>query len=182
MRARETLRQKRGSTDVDRHVRVELVGAEFTKSIPGEARGIVDEQADRAIAAAKMISAQSGSARSATTFIAPSRHLIVGMMDVRDDVPAVAEQRFGEVSADAFAGAGDDGGASVAMDRPLRRFRRNDNRAAMPETRPPIDLKGVSLAELQKLIDERRCRRSINGIPSAAAIPGCGSRATGLVS
>ena len=25
----------------------------------------------------------------------------------------------------------------------------------MPETRPPIDLKGVSLAELQKLIDER---------------------------
>lgn len=26
----------------------------------------------------------------------------------------------------------------------------------MPETRPPIDLKGVSLAELQKLIDERR--------------------------
>src|SRR3982751_6250871 len=28
--------------------------------------------------------------------------------------------------------------------------------AAMPETRPPIDLKGVSLAELQKLIDERK--------------------------
>ena len=26
----------------------------------------------------------------------------------------------------------------------------------MPETRPPIDLQGVSLAELQKLIDERR--------------------------
>jgi hypothetical protein len=42
------------------------------------------------------------------------------------------------------------------MDRPLRRFRRNDNRAAMPETRPPIDLKGVSLAELQQLIDERK--------------------------
>jgi hypothetical protein len=42
------------------------------------------------------------------------------------------------------------------MDRPLRRFGRNDNRAAMPETRPPIDLKGVSLAELQKLIDERK--------------------------
>jgi hypothetical protein len=42
------------------------------------------------------------------------------------------------------------------MDRPLRRFRRNDNRAAMPETRPPIELKGVSLAELQNLIDERK--------------------------
>jgi hypothetical protein len=42
------------------------------------------------------------------------------------------------------------------MDRPLRRFGRNDNRAAMPESRPPIDLKGVSLAELQKLIDERK--------------------------
>jgi uncharacterized protein len=42
------------------------------------------------------------------------------------------------------------------MDRPLRRFGGNDNRAAMPETRPPIDLKGVSLAELQKLIDERK--------------------------
>ena len=26
----------------------------------------------------------------------------------------------------------------------------------MPETRPPIDLKGISFAELQKLIDERR--------------------------
>ena len=26
----------------------------------------------------------------------------------------------------------------------------------MPETRPPIDLKGVSLAELQKLIDDRK--------------------------
>src|SRR5215217_671051 len=26
----------------------------------------------------------------------------------------------------------------------------------MPETRPPIELQGVSLAELQKLIDERR--------------------------
>lgn len=26
----------------------------------------------------------------------------------------------------------------------------------MPETRPPIDLQGISLAELQKLIDERR--------------------------
>ena len=26
----------------------------------------------------------------------------------------------------------------------------------MPETRPPIDLKGISLAELQRLIDERR--------------------------
>jgi hypothetical protein len=42
------------------------------------------------------------------------------------------------------------------MDRPLRRFGGNDNRAPMPETRPPIDLKGVSLAELQKLIDERK--------------------------
>jgi hypothetical protein len=28
--------------------------------------------------------------------------------------------------------------------------------AAMPETRPPIELQGLSLAELQKLIDERR--------------------------
>jgi len=42
------------------------------------------------------------------------------------------------------------------MDRPLRRFGGNDNRAAMPETRPPIDLKGISLAELQTLIDERK--------------------------
>jgi hypothetical protein len=42
------------------------------------------------------------------------------------------------------------------MDRPLRRFGGNDNRAPMPETRPPIDLKGVSLAELQRLIDERK--------------------------
>lgn len=31
---------------------------------------------------------------------------------------------------------------------------RNDG--AVPESRPPIDLKGLSLAELQKLIDERR--------------------------
>src|SRR4051812_12082632 len=33
---------------------------------------------------------------------------------------------------------------------------KQSNDAAMPETRPPIDLKGVSLAELQKLIDERK--------------------------
>ena len=29
----------------------------------------------------------------------------------------------------------------------------------MPESRPPIDLHGISLADLQKLIDERGCRR-----------------------
>jgi hypothetical protein len=42
------------------------------------------------------------------------------------------------------------------IDRPLRRFDGNDNRATMPETRPPIELKGLSLSELQMLIDERR--------------------------
>jgi len=40
--------------------------------------------------------------------------------------------------------------------RSLRRFRADDNRAFVPETRPPIELQGISLAELQRLIDQRR--------------------------
>ena len=48
-------------------------------------------------AAAKMTSAQSGSARSATTLIAPPANLVLGMVDMRDDRPAVAEQRLGEM-------------------------------------------------------------------------------------
>jgi hypothetical protein len=38
----------------------------------------------------------------------------------------------------------------------LLRFGHNDNSRPMPETRPPIELQGLSLADLQKLIDERR--------------------------
>jgi hypothetical protein len=38
----------------------------------------------------------------------------------------------------------------------LLRIEGDDNRAAVPETRPPIELQGISLAELQRLIDERR--------------------------
>lgn len=38
----------------------------------------------------------------------------------------------------------------------MSRAAKQSNDAAMPESRPPIDLKGISLAELQKLIDERR--------------------------
>jgi uncharacterized protein len=38
----------------------------------------------------------------------------------------------------------------------LRRFGSDDNRAAVPETHPPIELAGISLAELQRLIDQRR--------------------------
>jgi hypothetical protein len=38
----------------------------------------------------------------------------------------------------------------------LLRFGANDNRSAMPEIRPPIELQGLSLADLQRLIDERR--------------------------
>src|SRR6476659_9463035 len=34
--------------------------------------------------------------------------------------------------------------------------RSNPMTAAMPETRPPIELQGLSLAELQALLDERR--------------------------
>jgi uncharacterized protein len=33
---------------------------------------------------------------------------------------------------------------------------KQSNDVVMPESRPPIDLQGISLAELQKLIDERR--------------------------
>src|SRR3954470_20219858 len=38
----------------------------------------------------------------------------------------------------------------------LRRFAGDDNSTAMPESRPPIELQGISLAELQRLIDDRR--------------------------
>src|SRR5690242_21894936 len=33
---------------------------------------------------------------------------------------------------------------------------KQSNDGAMPESRPPIELQGISLAELQRLIDERR--------------------------
>jgi hypothetical protein len=33
---------------------------------------------------------------------------------------------------------------------------KQSNDSSMPETRPPIDLQGISLAELQNLVDERR--------------------------
>src|SRR4051812_20119601 len=38
----------------------------------------------------------------------------------------------------------------------LRRFAGDDNSTPMPESHPPIALQGISLAELQRLIDERR--------------------------
>jgi hypothetical protein len=38
----------------------------------------------------------------------------------------------------------------------LLRFTGNDNRSGMPETRPPIELLGLSLADLQALIDQRQ--------------------------
>ena len=38
----------------------------------------------------------------------------------------------------------------------LLRSARNDRRAPMPETRPPIELQGMSLAELAKVIDQRK--------------------------
>src|SRR3954470_17020958 len=38
----------------------------------------------------------------------------------------------------------------------LRCFAGDDNSTAMPKSRPPIELQGISLAELQRLIDERR--------------------------
>jgi uncharacterized protein len=38
----------------------------------------------------------------------------------------------------------------------LLRFGWDDNRSLMPESRPPIELRGLSLAELQKAIDQRR--------------------------
>jgi len=38
----------------------------------------------------------------------------------------------------------------------LLRFTGNDNRSSMPETRPPIEFQGLTLADLQVLIDQRR--------------------------
>jgi uncharacterized protein len=38
----------------------------------------------------------------------------------------------------------------------LLRFEGNDNRSGMPETRLPIELRGLNLAELQRMIDQRR--------------------------
>ena len=71
------------------------------------------------------------------------------------------EQRRSDVGADALAGAGDDGGSCL----PSLRAQWRSNPAAqgwiaslalamtaerMPESRPPIDLQGISLAELQR--------------------------------
>jgi hypothetical protein len=42
------------------------------------------------------------------------------------------------------------------IDRSLLRLGRNDNSRTMPETRPPIELNGLGLADLQALVDARR--------------------------
>jgi hypothetical protein len=92
-------------------------------------------------------------------------------MHMRDDPPALADQRAGDGRSDPFAAAGYDCGSFSRHSSclSLRAQRRNPgrrdgllHRAAprndgnMPESRPPIELQGISLTELQRLIDERR--------------------------
>ncbi len=84
------------------------------------------------------------------------RRIIIVVMDVTDDIPGVVEQCPGDFPSDALAGAGHNGGACFGHGSSLLRFTGNDNRSGMPETRPPIDLQGLSFADLQTLIDQRR--------------------------
>ena len=59
-----------------------------------------------------------------------------------------------------------------------QRLTKQSNDGAMPETRPPIELQGLSLAELQKLIDERRLPPVDQWNPERCGHSGCASRAT----
>jgi hypothetical protein len=80
------------------------------------------------------------------------------MMHVGNDVPASLDESRGNVSANALACARDDRGPFGAHRQTpaLSVGAKQSNDSPMPETRAPIDLKGLSLAELQKLLDERR--------------------------
>jgi hypothetical protein len=77
---------------------------------------------------------------------------------VSDDIPALLGKRSSNVRTDALACTRNNCGPFGAHRRTpaLSVGAKQSNDSPMPETRAPIDLKGVSLAELQKLIDERR--------------------------
>jgi len=78
------------------------------------------------------------------------------VMHVGDQRPAIRDQGPRDVRADALSSSGDDGCPSVAHVPSLLRLHRNDNRMPMPESRPPIELQGLTLSALQDLADQRR--------------------------
>jgi hypothetical protein len=100
-------------TQVDRHVRVELPGIERAKAVRDEARRIVDEQADRRqpggvpknLLSAILTLKLGGDGHNAF------RANLAAMMDVRNNRPAVGQQRFGNSPPDALRRSSDDGGA-----------------------------------------------------------------------
>jgi len=87
------------------------------------------------------------------------RDLVVILVHVRDYSPPVQEESSSDGSANALPRSGNDGSShghkranSCLEERPEA----IQWVPGMPETRPPIELQGVSLADLQRLIDERR--------------------------
>jgi len=123
-----------------------------------ETRGIVDQQEHWREAGARRENpfGTVGFGQVGNGLYRPVRNSVLVMVDMGDNRPAVGQQRLGDRQANALAGPGDDGGA-VASHAPLLSLparRRND--APMPESRPPIELKGLSLADLQREIDARR--------------------------
>ena len=113
MSGRERFSQQQRRADVDRHVRVEFLGVELAESVPREPRGIVDQQPHRRQPRC------GGEDGLRAIRIGQVRHhfhrafgdRILFVPDMRDDRPAIGEQRARNLRSDALAGPGDDRGS-----------------------------------------------------------------------
>jgi len=152
------LRQEYRRAEIDRHVSFELVRAESPETVFGKARGVIDQEAygrlsghgrkDR-FRAVRVLKLGNDLYRS-------FRDLIAFTMHVSDHRPAIGDQPGGNFRANSLAGACDDGGTLTPIHgAPVVIARAPKQGQPMPETRPPIELQGLSLSELQTMIDER---------------------------
>ena len=142
-------------------MRIELLRIEFAEAVPGEACGIIHEQAHgREPGRGREDRVRTGWIGQVRDSFDRSRWNIVGVMvDVSHNRPTVAEKRASDLPAHALGGAGDDCSCvpvSHWESPALSRTTKQSNGRTMPESRPPIELQGVSLAELRTLIGQRR--------------------------
>jgi hypothetical protein len=112
MPPRELLREQDRSPDIDRHVRRELSGVESPEAIVREARRVVHKQSHRRQTLSRredrgcaFIVCQLGNGLDRAW-----RNLVCGMVDVRDNIPAVSKQAGGDNRSNTLAGSRHDGG------------------------------------------------------------------------
>lgn len=139
-------------------MRVKFLRLESAESVIRESGRIVDEQSDRREPSA---AGEDPLGAIGLGKVRDYLHCFVGndvivTMNMGNDRPAVGQQRLGDGPADALAGSGDNCGAISSHRGLLSLPARRRNDAGVPERRPPIDLKGLSLADLQREIDARR--------------------------